>query len=74
MPFNLTNALTTFQRVMDQVLDQINRQFALVYIDDINVFSDTFQDHLTHLKEVFREFTKQISDLTLVNVILREKA
>jgi len=54
MPFGLTNASATFQRVMDQVLGQINRQFALVYIDNINVFSEMFNGHLTHLKEVFQ--------------------
>ena len=58
MPFGLTNAPATFQRVMDQVLGRINGQFALVYIDDINVFSGTFEEHLTHLREVFQRIRR----------------
>ena len=52
MPFGLTNAPATFQRVMDQVLGPINRRFGLVYIDDINVFSESFSQHIDHLRQV----------------------
>ncbi|GES83881.1 KRAB-A domain-containing protein [Rhizophagus clarus] len=53
MPFGLCNAPATFQRLMDTVLRDILWQFVVVYIDDINVRSKTFEEHLLHLEQVF---------------------
>ncbi|GES72730.1 retroviral-like aspartic protease 1 [Rhizophagus clarus] len=53
MPFGLCNASATFQRLMDIVLRDILWQFVVVYIDDINVGSKTFEEHLLHLEQVF---------------------
>jgi hypothetical protein len=38
---------------MDTVLRDILWQFVVVYIDDINVGSKTFDEHLLHLEQVF---------------------
>ena len=54
MPFGLCNAPATFQRLMDTVLRDILWQFVVVYIDDINVGSKTFEEHLQHLEQVFK--------------------
>jgi transposase InsO family protein len=53
MPFGLTNAPATFQRVMDGALAGLKWQSCLVYLDDIIVFSKTFEDHLKDLEVVF---------------------
>ena len=53
MPFGLCNGPATFQRLMDTVLRDILWQFVVVYIDDINVGSKTFEEHLLHLEQVF---------------------
>jgi hypothetical protein len=53
MPFGLTNAPATFQRMMDVVLSGLTWRFCLVYLDDIIVYSETFEKHLQHLKQVF---------------------
>lgn len=53
MPFGLCNAPATFQRLMDTVLYDILWQFVVVYIDDINIGSRTFEEHLLHLEQVF---------------------
>lgn len=53
MPFGLTNAPATFQRTMDLLLAGIAWQYCLVYLDDIIVFSATFDEHLQHLDEIF---------------------
>ena len=54
MPFGLMNAPATFQALMTQVLRNINWRYVLCYIDDIVIFSPTFELHLQHLSEVFQ--------------------
>ena len=55
MPQGLCNAPATFQRLVDHVLADLKFSCVLVYLDDINVFSQTFTDHLSHLEEVFKQ-------------------
>ena len=52
MPFGLSGAPATFQRLMDTVLRGLE-PFCAAYIDDIVVYSDTWEDHLRHLQTVF---------------------
>ena len=54
MPFGLTNAPATFQRLMQCVLAGISGEVCLAYLDDIIVFSSTFEEHLHRLDEVLR--------------------
>lgn len=58
MPQGLTNAPATFQRAMDAVMGDLKLTSVLVYLDDINVFSRTFHEHLRHLEEVFQRLLK----------------
>ena len=53
MPFGLCNAPATFQRLMQVVLAGLEWTSCLVYVDDILVAFTTFEEHLSHLKEVF---------------------
>jgi hypothetical protein len=39
MPFGLTNTPTTFQRLMDEVLEELDEHWFPIYMDDIIVFS-----------------------------------
>ena len=52
MPFGLTNAPATFQRMMGKMLKGIKG--CLVFLDDIIIFSDTWEEHQRILEEVFR--------------------
>ncbi|MDY6929837.1 MAG: RNase H-like domain-containing protein [Pseudomonadota bacterium] len=52
MPFGLTNAPGTFQRLMEKVLQGLQWEIAVLYIDDIVVFSATLDDHLDRLEKV----------------------
>ena len=52
MPFGLCNAPGTFERVMEVVVRGLQWRTCLVYLDDIVVFSATFEEHLQRLGEV----------------------
>ena len=54
MPFGLTNAPATFQRLMQCVLAGISGEVSLAYLDDIIVFSSTFEQHLCRLDKVLQ--------------------
>ena len=58
MPFGMCNAPATFQRLMQVVLAGIEWKFCFVYLDDILVCSETFEEHLEHLQEVFERLRK----------------
>ena len=57
MPFGLKNAPAVFQSIMDDVLRDC-ATFAVVYIDDILIFSDSMEEHLNHITEVMKSLKK----------------
>ena len=56
MPFGLCNAPGTFQRLMERILGDQRFQSLLLYLDDVVVFSSTFEDHLRRLELVLSRF------------------
>ena len=52
MPFGLANAVPTFQRLMQRVLEGLTPRKCLVYLDDVLVVGSTFEQHLENLKDV----------------------
>lgn len=52
MPFGLRNAPKTFRRTMVIILSTVKWQIALVYLDDIVVFSRTPEKHIYHVQHV----------------------
>ena len=58
MPFGLTNAPASFQRLMNTVLGEIAWKYVMGYLDDINIFSKTWDEHLQHLEEVLKRIRK----------------
>ena len=56
MPYGLCNALVTFQWLMQNCLGELNLTYALIYLDDVIVFSRTEEDHLIQLQAVFECF------------------
>ena len=56
MPYGLCNAPATFQRLMQNCLRELNLTYALIYLDDVIVFSRTEEEHLHRLRVVFGRF------------------
>jgi hypothetical protein len=49
MPFGLKNATSTFTRTMTEVFKDLGDTFLKVFVDDLNVHNEKWQDHLQHL-------------------------
>ena len=56
MPYRLCNALVTFQRLMQNCLGELNLTYALIYLDDVIVFSQTEEEHLHRLQVILARF------------------
>ena len=55
MPFGVTNAPSTFQRMMNMLFKDELDKFVLVYLDDILIFSKTLEDHIQHIKQALEK-------------------
>ena len=58
MPFGLCGAPATFQRAMHMVLGELIWDIVIVYMDDINVLGETFDETLVNLVKVLARFRK----------------
>jgi Reverse transcriptase (RNA-dependent DNA polymerase) len=69
MPFGLCNAPATFQRALDMILAKVKWNYALIYLDDVIIYSRTVEEHMTHLDEVLGLLRSAGASLKLRNVI-----
>ena len=54
MPFGLSNAPATYQRLMEDCFRPLINKECVIFLDDILVYSETFEEHLSRLKNVFQ--------------------
>ena len=63
MPYGLCNAPATFQQLMQNCLGELNLTYALIYLDDVIVFSWTEEEHLTQAQAVKMSFSPERNHL-----------
>jgi hypothetical protein len=59
MSFGLCNAPTTFMWVINHVFRPFIDDFVIVYLDDILIFSENWEDHVMHVKKVLDVLKKE---------------
>ena len=53
VPFGLAQAPAYFQELMTRILKDFD--FTIAYLDDIIIFSRTVEEHLSHIRKVFKK-------------------
>ncbi|KAL8439010.1 hypothetical protein Efla_002419 [Eimeria flavescens] len=59
MPFGAAKAPATQQRMVDNLLAGMKWSCALACLDDVIVFSNTFEEYLTHLRKLYIRATQR---------------
>ena len=57
MPFGLSGAPSTFQQMMDSLIKD-KHNFAAAYLDDLIIFSNTWENHMHHLRTILQQLCK----------------
>ena len=68
LPVGLKNAPGEFQRFMEHCLDGLRDDICIPYIDDIIVFSETFEDHVSpvNLRFVIKQIATEFFSLPFI--------
>lgn len=64
MPFGMKNSAATFQRLINQVIDEIPNCDG--YIDDIDIYSDIWKEHINQIRMLFDGLTRAKLVINLV--------
>lgn len=67
LPMGLVDSQATFQRLLNKVLYEFIGKFLYIYVDDIILFSQSFELHLEHLSLVFERLNMQTWNLNHLN-------
>ncbi|MBW0505541.1 hypothetical protein O181_045256 [Austropuccinia psidii MF-1] len=71
IPFGIKNAPSHYQRMMNTIFpEELSEGWLIIYIDDIIVFSETWENHLSRLERVLQKIVQVNMKITLKSVIL----
>jgi hypothetical protein len=68
MPMGLSNACATFQRLMNTVLNELIGTICFVYLDDIIIYSSSFEEHLDYVKIVVERLRNNRLKVKLIKI------
>ncbi|KAL0147880.1 hypothetical protein M9458_056801, partial [Cirrhinus mrigala] len=54
MPFGLSNSPSIFQAFVNEVFRDLLHRYVIVYIDDILIYSENLESHITHVRSVLQ--------------------
>ena len=58
MPFGLVNAPATFKRIMSNLFREEIFKFMVCYLDDVVVYSKTYEEHVEHVEIILKRLEK----------------
>ncbi|CAF4637130.1 unnamed protein product, partial [Didymodactylos carnosus] len=58
LPQGVTNGQAAFQRIVSQILGPTLWQYSLAYLDDVIIYSQTFEQHLLHLDDILNRLNE----------------
>jgi hypothetical protein len=66
MPFGIKNAPSHFQRMMDiEFRKELDEKWVIIYIDDIIIMSNTWEEHLTRISRILQIVVKMNMKISL---------
>ncbi len=54
MLFELTNVLTTYQEIINDILRQYLNQFVIIYLNDIIIYSKILKKHISYVSKILK--------------------
>ncbi len=58
MPFGLSNSPSVFQAYIKDVFRDMLNRWVIVYIDDIQIYSDSLETHVQHVRAVLNSLVE----------------
>lgn len=58
MPFGLSSGSMSLVELLTRIFGDITHKFLYAFFDDIVIYSNTFEEHLVHVEEVFKRLRK----------------
>jgi hypothetical protein len=66
MPFGMKNSPATFQRLINNIITDLDGCDA--YIDDLIIATETWEDHITIIRELFERLSKAKLTINLLKI------
>ena len=58
MSFGLKNASATFQTIISEILRKYLKDFVIIYLNDITIYSNRLKEHKSHVRKVLKVLQK----------------